>query len=307
MSAFPGLSSEEMELLPSDEDVRHWSERGWYLSKKLLTDAEADALTEASERFYAGKEDRSLPMDPPRLDDWKQGDGEIQRKNDYIHYRDETIAKILSKPIIGAVAARLAQSSRISIFQSTLVLKPPVAEEDSNIVSWHFDRYYWPTSTSDNMLTAFIPFHDCTEEFGTLAMVDGSHRWSERHGKIRPPRLASDPQRNDALQKDAERNGVLAPEKTVVSIPKGHMSFHHCMLYHGSGTNRSGQPRRAITLHLQDETNTYRDYRLSDGLQQDYKHDYLVPKTAEGEPDYWDPDFCPTIWPVPGENGAPTP
>lgn len=305
MTGYPGLSPEEIALLPSDEEVRGWSRRGWYLSKKLLTDEETDALTRASERYYEGRRDRPLPMEPPRLDDWKAGDGDVQRKNDYVHYQDEKIGEILRKPLIGAVAARLAQASEIRVFQSTLVLKPPVAEEVSNIVSWHFDRYYWPTSSSVNMLTAFIPFHDCTKEFGTIAMVSGSHRWAHRHGTVRPPATPEDRRRDAVLRRDAERSGVTDPEQVVVEIPRGHMSFHHCDLYHGSGTNYSGRPRRAVTLHLQDETNVYRDHRLSQGLQQPYKHDYLVRKTSEGVPDYTDPDFCPLIWPVPDSGGAP--
>ncbi|MDI5966017.1 phytanoyl-CoA dioxygenase family protein [Streptomyces sp. SL13] len=304
MNGYSGLSSEEIALLPTDEDVRNWSERGWYLSGKLLTDEEADAMTEASKRFYAGQEDRPLAMNPPRLDDWKPSHGEIQRKTDYIHYRDKTFAEILRKPIIGAVAARLAQASRISVFQTTMVYKPPVAEETSNIVSWHFDKYYWPTSTSENMLTAFIPFHDCTEEFGTVTMVSGSHRWNSRHGTVRPPITEGDRRREYVLEEDAARNGVAVPEKAVINIPKGHMSFHHCLLYHGSGPNVSGVPRRAVTLHMQDETNGYRDWRQSDGLQQDYKHDYLVRRTPEGLPDYTDPEFFPQIWPVPGDSAS---
>lgn len=65
-----GLTAEEVELLPSEEDVRLYSERGWYLSEKLLTDAEVDTLTDASERYYAGQRDRELPKRPDRLADW---------------------------------------------------------------------------------------------------------------------------------------------------------------------------------------------------------------------------------------------
>ena len=52
------LSAEEIELLPSDEDVAFYAEHGWYLSKKLLTDDETDELVNASERYYAGERDR---------------------------------------------------------------------------------------------------------------------------------------------------------------------------------------------------------------------------------------------------------
>ena len=58
----------------------------------------------------------------------------------------------------------------------------------------------------------------------------------------------------------------------------------------------SGRPRRAISLHLQDGANEYREYPLSDGTRAAYNHDMLVRRTADGRPDYADPDFCPVIW-----------
>lgn len=79
-------------------------------------------------------------------------------------------------------------------------------------------------------------------------------------------------------------------------IPKGHLSFHHCRTYHGSGPNRAGRPRRAISLHLQDGRNAYRRFPLSDGTLAIYNHDSLVRRTPDGRPDYSDPDYCPTLW-----------
>ncbi|MEV6940317.1 phytanoyl-CoA dioxygenase family protein, partial [Streptomyces sp. NPDC051132] len=173
------LTDEERALLPTDADVDFYAEHGWYLSRKLFTDEETDLLESASERFYAGHRDRELPVRPPKLAYWEPGQGSVQRHNDYIHYEDDTIGRILRKPLLGAVAARLAEAEEIRVFQSTLIYKPPVAEERSNIVPWHFDKHYWATSTSERMLTAFIPFHDCDEEMGTITMVDGSHLWKE--------------------------------------------------------------------------------------------------------------------------------
>jgi ectoine hydroxylase-related dioxygenase (phytanoyl-CoA dioxygenase family) len=84
--------------------------------------------------------------------------------------------------------------------------------------------------------------------------------------------------------------------KIPMIIPKGHMSFHHCRIYHGSGANRSDRPRRAISFHLQDGGNAYRDFVLSDGTSVHYNHDDLVRRTADGRPDYADPDYCPVLW-----------
>ncbi len=292
------LTDEERALLPSDEEVAFYAEHGWYLTRKLFTDDEVDELVAASERFYAGERDRTLPVRPPRLAYWKPGDGPVQRHNDYIHYESDAIARILRKPLVGAVAARLAQADEIRVFQSTLILKPPVSDEPTNLVPWHFDKHYWQTSTSERMLTAFIPFHDCDEEMGTITMVDGSHRWKEIGADDSTTRHFAERDRNELeqlLAENAAHNGARV-RKVPMVIPQGQMSFHHCRTYHGSGLNRSDRPRRAVSLHLQDGANEYRRFALSTGDPVAYNHDVVVRRTADGRPDYADPAYCPVIW-----------
>ncbi|MFL6118035.1 phytanoyl-CoA dioxygenase family protein [Actinophytocola sp.] len=292
------LSEQDAALLPSDADVAFYAEHGWYLSKKLFTDAEVDELVEASERYYAGERSRRLPARPPRLAYWTPDQGDVQRHNDYVHYESDPLAKLLLKPLIGAVAARLARAAEIRVFQSTLIYKPPIAAEKSNIVPWHFDKHYWASSSSENMLTAFIPFHDCDEEMGTITMVDGSHRWREIGTDDSTTRHFAERDRSqleEMLSENAAYNGVEV-HKVPMVIPKGHMSFHHCKTYHGSGANVSARPRRAVSLHLQDGANEFRNYPLSDGSSAFYNHDSLVRKTPDGRPDYADPDYCPVLW-----------
>src|SRR5215216_1418554 len=113
------LTDEERALLPTDAEVEAYRQQGWFLTKKLLTDAEVDELVAASERFYAGERDRVLPRRPPRLAYWEPSQGQVQRHNDYIHYESDAIARILAKPLIGAVAARLAEAEEIRVWQST--------------------------------------------------------------------------------------------------------------------------------------------------------------------------------------------
>ena len=292
------LTVQERSLLPTDADVEFYAEHGWYLSQKLLTDDEADGLVAASERYYAGERNRRLPARPATLAYWEPSHGNVQRHNDYVHYEHDGLARLLCKPLIGAVAARLARADEIRVFQSTLIYKPPAASEPSNIVPWHFDKHYWSSSTSDTMLTAFIPFHDCGEDMGTITMIDGSHRWREvgRDDSVTQhfaQRAATDMER--LLEENAAYNHT-AVVKVPMVIPKGHMSFHHCRIYHGSGPNRSARPRRAVSFHLQDGGNTYRPFVLSTGEVLAYNHDMLVRRLPDGRPDYADPDFFPVLW-----------
>jgi ectoine hydroxylase-related dioxygenase (phytanoyl-CoA dioxygenase family) len=301
------LTDRELALLPDDHDVAFYAEHGWYLTEKLLTDEEVDELAAASERYYEGERSRTLPARPARLAAWQPSDGPVQRHNDYVHYESDAIARILRKPLIGAVAARLAEADEIRVFQSTLILKPAVVGEPSNIVPWHFDKHYWATSTSERMLTAFIPFHDCDEQMGTLTVVDGSHLWRETGRDDSMTKHFAERDKNDlerVLAENAAYNGAVI-RKVPMNIPKGHMSFHHCLTYHGSGANRGGRPRRAISLHLQDGANEYRRFPLSDGSDATYNHDVLVRRLPDGRPDYADPAFCPVLWRTdrPGDRG----
>ncbi len=292
------LTEEETALLPSDEDVQFYAEHGWYLSGKLFSDDEIDALVAASDAYYDGYRDRLLPSRPAKLAYWQPEHGDVQRHNDYVHYESDSIAKILRKPLLGAVAARLAQASEIRVFQATMIYKPPVAAEPTNVVPWHFDKHYWASCTSDQMLTAFLPFHDCTPEMGTITMIDGSHLWREvgsDDSTVRHFAERDKAQLDAMLAENAAYNGAEVV-RVPITIPKGHVNFHHCRTYHGSGPNLSGRPRRAISLHLQDGANAYREFRLSNGGLAGYNHDSLVRRTADGRPDYADPTYCPTLW-----------
>ena len=292
------LTDAEQELLPSQAEVQFYAEHGWYLTKKLFSDSEIDALVAASDGYYDGARDHQLPSRPPKLASWRPEHGQVQRHNDYVHFESDPIAKILRKPLVGAVAARLAQVDEIRIFQSTMIYKPPVAAEPTNVVPWHFDKHYWASSSSDRMLTAFIPFHDCGPEMGTITMVDGSHRWREIGNDDSTVRHFAERDRaqlDQMLADNAAYNGAEVT-KVAMHIPKGHLSFHHCRTYHGSSSNLSDRPRRAISLHLQDGANAFQEFRLSTGELASYNHDVLVRRTADGRPDYADPDYCPILW-----------
>lgn len=299
------LTEQERSLLPSDSDVEFYAEHGWYLSKKLFTDDEVDELVAASDRYYAGERDRHLPLRPPRLAYWDPSKGDVQRHNDYVHYEHDGLAKILRKPLLGGVAAALARADEIRVFQSTLIYKPPIAAEPSNIVPWHFDQHYWSSATSDKMLTAFIPFHDCDEQMGTITMIDRSHRWREIGRDDSMTRHFAERQGSELERVLAENAAYNNAEvvKVPMIIPKGHVSFHHCRTYHGSASNQSDRPRRAVSFHLQDGDNSYRLFVLSTGEVLAYNHDVLVRRLPDGRPDYADPQFCPVLWRNPTMSG----
>ena len=140
-----------------------------------------------------------------------------------------------------------------------------------------------------NMITAWIPFHECTEENGTITMVEGSHLWPDNTDGLNF--FSND---LDGLEKNFKTGGAPVV-KTPVQLLKGQVSFHHCLTIHGSGPNRTTNPRRSIAVHMQDQANRYQEYHYPDGRFARHDNDTLC-RSVDGIPDYTDPDFCPVIW-----------
>lgn len=278
----------------TDADVAFFREHGWFVADDVFSDADLDALTEAAERYWAGERDVELDLGHLGAHlDWRPGDDERLRLNDYAAQQLTAIGDVAFSPRVGAIAARLADTSEIRLFNSSLIRKPP----GPAVVGWHTDQAYWPTCSSSNMLTAWIPLHDVPEELGPISVIDGSHRWpsSEPLDRLRQGRtfLSSDPER---VAEELREHGLGFDERRL-ALRRGQVSFHHCRTFHGSAPNRSDRPRLVLVLHLQDADNHYVPATDDDGEPLVYKHDAIARRDEHGQPDYTDPLLCPRLWP----------
>jgi hypothetical protein len=277
------------ELLPTDEDVALYRERGYYISPKLFSEDEIDDAVYGSERFYAGERDFSLPSSVRPFEGWKPEDGDVPRINDYVSLQNLEISALVLHPLIGAIAARLNGSPSIRLWHDQMIYKKVDRSEKKFGIGWHTDRSYWQTCTSTEMLTAWIPFQDCDETMGPLTIIAGSHQW---YGD---KQLRGFHSSDLASWEQQFANEGREIEKVPMTLKKGQVSFHHCMAIHGSGPNQSTVPRLSISAHLQDEANRYRQVRNDSGEITWHRNDILC-RSAQGQPDYTDPDFCPVLW-----------
>lgn len=285
------LSEEEATLLPGDDDVAFYHDHGYWQTGKIFTDEEINAAVTGSERFYAGERNDFPPPHGREIPEgWVPDQGDGLRKNDYASLQNRPLAALVRKPLLGAIAARLA-GAPIRLWHDQLLYKPPTQGAGSANVGWHTDRQYWRTCTSDNMLTAWIPFHDSFEEQGTITMIDGSHRWPDMADELDFFNVDL-----NALEARFNSKGE-AIVKVPMNLPKGHVSFHHCRTIHGSGPNRGTTPRRSIAVHLQDDANRYREFRDARGNLAGHVNNRLC-LTVDGHPDFTDPEVCPPLWPV---------
>ncbi|GLV55098.1 hypothetical protein KDH_19450 [Dictyobacter sp. S3.2.2.5] len=284
------LTEEELLLLPTDEEVAFYRTHGYYKSRKLFTDAEIDAAIAGSERYYAGERDFPLPAE---VRGWRPEHGNVLRKNDYASLQNRELSGLVRKPLLAAVAARLC-GAPIRLWHDQLLYKPTSNPDKAVNVGWHTDRGYWKTCSSENMLTAWIPFHDCDERMGTITMIDQSHEWSDNTEGL-------DFFSNDLQGLEKKFNtGGRPVVKVPIELAKGEVSFHSCLTIHGSGPNLTPDPRRSIAVHLQDESNHYQPHRFADGTLARHPNDSLcrrIEHNGQSYPDYTDPAICPQLWP----------
>ena len=128
----------------------------------------------------------------------------------------------------------------IRLWHDQLFCKPA---RHGGVVAWHQDYSYWTMTEPIAHLTCWIALDDATSENGCLSYVPGSHRW---------PLL---PITGLAGELDAIR-AVLTPEQRrrfraiPIPLPKGCCTFHHPLIVHGSDSNSSEGPRRAVVINV---------------------------------------------------------
>jgi hypothetical protein len=253
-------------------------------------------------RFYAGDRDAPFPSRDglDRSGGWQPGQPGL-RKNDYTSLQVRELAGLVRYPLIAASAAALSGAESIRLWHDQLLYKPPGtgADPSAGNVGWHTDRQYWLTCTSSQMLTAWVPFHDVDGETGTIAFLDGSHRWDANGLDFFDHDL-------DRLEDRLRAQGLSAARRPAV-LKRGQVSFHQAGTVHGSGPNRSSGPRRSLAIHLQAADNHYQLHTFPDGTVAQHYNDTLVRSTASVAgpiPDYTDPRVCPVLWSDPAVSGT---
>jgi hypothetical protein len=276
-------------MQPGADDIAFYREHGYWISPVILPSDVLDAAERGMERFYAGDHDHVLP-DLPSTRGWQPSDGDVLRKNDYASLRVDELAALVRHPAIGATAAALSGAEGIRLWHDQLLRKPVDRPGGSARVGWHTDRQYWQCCTSDNMLTAWVGFHDVDEVNGAVSFLPGSHRWDVTG-------LDFFSQDSEALDAALIAQG-FDPTPVTPRMRRGQVSFHHCRTVHGSSANRGTAPRRSLAIHLQPTDNRWRPGSA-------HPNDTLVrPDPTTNAPDYTDPAIQPVLWPGTEESGV---
>ncbi len=272
--------------VPTPEDIESYRAQGFWISPPILSAEEIDAAAAGMAAHYAG----DFADYPPQIDEWfgwRPGDPDGLRQNNYSALRVPALMALIQHPSIASIARALSGAPTVRLWHDQLLYKAPVvAGAAPGNVGWHRDRQYWECATAEDMLTAWVPFHDVEQDCGPVLFVPGSHLWEQE--------LDVDFYDMDmsTLQTALGRDVELVPSL----LKAGQVSFHHSRTLHGSGPNVSAAPRRSLAIHLQPQHNSHdRSARNRDGSTATHSLVSLCAALPDGRADFADPRFCPPL------------
>lgn len=132
-----------------------------------------------------------------------------------------------------AIAAELIGCRRVRVLHDHLIVKPP---HGGATIPWHRDLPNWPVA-EPRAVSCWLALDDTSPESGAMRFMPGGHK---------EPMTCSIDFLNEAKQwGEREKDAVAVP------VPAGWAIFHHCLSWHTSPPNTTGDWRRAyITIYL---------------------------------------------------------
>lgn len=148
---------------------------------------------------------------------------------------------VLWNPAFVVAASQLLGNKAVRFWHDQLFSKPA---HHGGVVAWHQDFSYWTRTSPMQHLTCWIGLDDATRENGCLCYIPGSHKW----GLLDKPELAGDMNGLEQFLTESQKKEFT--NKVFIEMKKGHGSFHHPLLVHGSYENKSPRSRRAFVINV---------------------------------------------------------
>ncbi len=266
--------------------VLEFEKNGYWISPRFFDQEEVEELRHELMRTFRGENDFDC-MHYFKKPDFDPESGEfgllvngwwVNKKIRETIYHSQ-IGYIVSK-LLGAPAVRLALDQ--------IIYKPSVDEEDDSSskthVGWHQDAAHFTVFNTTNYVSAWIALQDTDLSNGAMIFIEGSHRWG----------LNEDAATFLDTDLDALKTRFCREGRDWVEIPAilkaGQASFHSGLIFHGSTSNTSGEPRLSLVLHFMPQGTAYNKYGGHNpmGVQ-------MGPYVKHG--DLCDDPFFPKTWP----------
>ncbi|MCU0491384.1 MAG: phytanoyl-CoA dioxygenase family protein [Chloroflexaceae bacterium] len=277
----------DVDRIVTDAVVAEYWERGYWISPPLFDDAEIERLRAAHERLWAGEYDFHTPSQYGIAPVTHGSNALRQQCNAF--WLNAAIREAVLSPLLGAIAARLMRVDSVRLWHDQAIYKPGTGEgptTDAGNVGWHQDYGFWTSASTTNMCTAWVALQDTDLHNGGMRTIVGSHKW----GLVEGSDSFFDQDLEALAQKFAAQGGSPWLDEPCI-LKAGQASFHHALTFHGSGPNRSSEPRLSVVSHLMPGDTTFRA-----GRPWHPNNTLLGPNAYDGQP--YSGDFWPQLWPV---------
>ena len=228
-----------------EADLAAFARDGFLIRERIVSDRTVARLREAMDRSFEGKLDSGLMPDEVN---WRPGqDPHVTRQLCNVWKSSRDLAGVILSEATGRAAARLNGWPGARIAQDNLLWKPPMANGiPGGTLGMHQDSAYCGWAEPSLMCTIWIALDDVTGPGGTMEFAPGSHLW----GAVPPETAFHNPEDYRAdFRSAAALAGKSDTELVPVEVPAGGGSIHHGWLWHGSGPNRTANPRRSVVSH----------------------------------------------------------
>ena len=230
---------------------------GFVVVDKLIDAASLSKLHSAFDDLFHGRVETGVRPDEVN---WQADDGDPSLTRQICNgwKANREIARVVLDQKIARAIAQLGGWPGVRIMIDNVIWKPP----ETKSLGYHQDSAYLSWFTPSDLLTCWIALDDTTADGGTIEFVRGSQRWTpgQPEGEFHAPEDYRKPMRTAAARESID------PEIVYVEVAAGGGSFHHGWTWHGSGANRSSNPRRSLVLHAMRSDVEYRPDQFGQGI-----------------------------------------
>lgn len=211
--------------------VRQFKDEGYFTSLELFSPSEIKSICSIIDRIEAGEIDfprHKIEHDPNNPSRLRKINDLAENDSFFFNFaKNQKIIELVKKCI----------GKDIKLFGDQLFMKPPGGIEKTR----HQDSPYFPIEPME-LISCWIALDNVTEQNGCMWLIPKSHFW----GAIE----------HSEKWMVGTREDMCIPEKNLpdfkeipILLKSGSASFHHSLIVHRSGANKTKQPRRGWAIH----------------------------------------------------------
>jgi len=219
--------------------VEHYADTGYLAFRSVFNGEQLRGAADAIEDLVAGRNERfdNVMFERGAADQVQAVTPEqrlrlVRKLASFIHF-DDRLNSLAHDPRLLAMVRTLLGDREPRLFQDMALLKPPRIGREK---PWHQDKAYFNIAIDEPVVGVWIAIDDATLENGCMHLLEGGHHLGPRyHWK-----------RRDWQTCATEMTGVDA---VAAPLPPGGALLFDGLLPHGTPTNHSDIPRRALQFH----------------------------------------------------------